>query len=237
MRRLSLAGAMLLAVFPSTTACELVGVRGSGDVISESRSVSGFTQVMFKGSGRVSVEVTGEESLTIEAEENLMPLLTSEVENGVLVLGSNEAISPTQDIVYTITVDRLDGVTIQGSGELSAPDVETSAFEAIASGSGELFLPNLTTQELVVRISGSGDAQVSGSASHLELDVSGSGSYLGQDLVAMTANVDNSGSGDATVNVRDNLKATLSGSGSIIYFGEPASVDSSVSGSGEIEEG
>ena len=212
-------------------------MRGSGSVISESRSVSGFTHIMLKGGGRVSVEVTGEESLTIEAEENLMPLLTSEVEDGVLVLASSEDISPTQDIVYAITVDGLSGVTIQGSGELSAPDVETSAFEAIASGSGELFLPNLNTQELVVRITRPRDAEVSGSASHLELDVSGSGSYLGQDLVAMTANVDNSGSGDATVNVSDNLKATLNGSGSIIYYGEPESVDSSVSGSGEIEEG
>lgn len=237
MSRLSLAGALLLAVTLSTAACDLVGVRGSGDVISESREVSGFTRIVLEGSGRVSIEVTGDESLTIEAEDNLMPLLTSEVEDGVLVLRSNEAISPTRDIVYMITAATLEGVTIQGSGEVGAPDVDAPAFEAIVSGSGELFLPDLTTEELVVRISGSGDAEVSGSASHLELDLSGSGSYLGEELVAMTANVDNSGSGEATVNVSDNLKATLSGSGEIIYFGEPTSVDSAVSGSGEIEEG
>lgn len=226
-----------MVIAASGTACDLMGVVGSGDVISESREVSGFTQIVLRGRGRVSLEVTGEESLTIEADANLMPLLTTQVEDGVLELGATEAISPSSDIVYTITVSSLEGVSVQGSGELNAPDVEAPTFEATVSGSGRLFLPELSADELVVRISGSGDAELSGSTEHLELDVSGSGSYLGEGLVSTTAEVGVSGAGEAVVNVSEELEASASGSGSIVYLGDPESVESSVSDSGEIEDG
>lgn len=220
-----------------TTSCDLVGVRGSGDVITESREVSGFSEIVLKGSGRARIEVTGEESLTIEAEENLMPLLTSEVEDGVLELGATEAISPTRDIVYTITVSSLEGVTVQGSGALTASGVEAGIFDLTVSGLGDVSLQGLTSDELFIRITGSGDAEVSGSTSHLMLDVRGSGDYIGEQLVSTTADVEVSGSGNATVNVSEDLEATVSGSGNITYLGDPPSADLSISGSGEIEEG
>lgn len=235
MQRLILPGALLLAV--SVSGCDLVGVRGSGDVIGESRNVSDFTEVVLEGSGRVEIAVTGEESLTIQAEDNLMPLLTSEVDDGVLELGATEVISPTEQIVYTITVASLEAVTVQGSGTLTALGVEAASFAVTASGSGEVFLSDLSGDELVVRVSGSGDAEVSGSTRHLQLDISGSGSYRGENLISATADIDVSGSGDAVINVTENLKAVISGSGNATYLGDPASVDTSLSGSGEIEEG
>ena len=230
-------GAVILLLAALATGCDLAGVRGSGDVVTESRGVNGFDEIVIKGSGRATIEVTGEESLTIEAEENLLPLLTSEVEDGVLELAATEAISPTHDIIYTITVSSLEGVTVQGSGTVTASDIEAEAFELIVSGSGEASLNGLTSDQLWIRISGSGDGEVSGSTNHLVLDVRGSGDYLGEEMVATTADVDVSGSGNATVNVTDHLEAVVSGSGSIIYHGEPASVDSSISGSGEVEPG
>lgn len=230
-------GVLIFLLAALATGCDLVGVRGSGDVLTESREVSGFNEIMFKGSGRATIEVTGEESLTIEAEDNLLPLLTSEVEDGVLELSAAEAISPTRDIVYTITVSSLEAITVQGSGTVTAPDIEAETFELVVSGSGEISLHGLTSDQLWVRITGSGDGEVSGSTNHLMLDVRGSGDYLGEEMIATTADVDVSGSGNATLNVTDHLEAVVSGSGSIIYHGEPASVDSSISGSGEVEEG
>lgn len=204
-------------------------------MITESRQVSGFTEIELRGIGTVTVEVTGTDSLTLHAEDNLMPLLTSEVEEGRLILGTTEPVSPTQEITYTVTVADLEAVSVSGSGALNASGVEAPTFEIIVSGSGTVSVEDLTAGELVVTMSGSGEVDVNGTADLLGLVASGSGDYLGERMEATTAEVEVSGSGDAVVNVTDQLEAELSGSGSIEYLGNPT-VDSSITGSGEIEQ-
>jgi hypothetical protein len=81
----------------SLAACERVGrgLPGSGTLKSEKRDVVGFTEVAISGEGELTLSQTGQESLTIEAEDNLLPLLTSTVAHGCLTLGTKAAIHPT----------------------------------------------------------------------------------------------------------------------------------------------
>ena len=198
------------------SSCLRPGVEGSGNVITESREVSGFNEIVLGGTGRVLVEVTGTESLTIEAEDNIMPFLETRVRNGRLRLDTNRSISPTVEIVYTITAVTLDGLVISGSGIVEADAVDGSDFR--------------------VDISGSGDVDVEGMLSGLlSVSISGSGEFDGESLTAPEGRVDVSGSGNAVVNVTDDLEVSVSGSGEVQYLGEP-SVDSSVSGSGTVTQ-
>ena len=189
------------------------GVRGSGNVITEERDVSGFNEIVVLGSGDVTVSVTGTESLTVEAEDNIMPLLTTEVRNGRLELGAKESFSATEGVKYTITAAALNGIKISGSGDVDATGIDTESFR--------------------VEISGSGDVAAGGASTHLDVGISGSGRFDGEGVVAASGEVGVSGSGTAAVNVSDNLDASVSGSGAIEYIGDPA-VDSSTSGSGTI---
>jgi hypothetical protein len=194
-------------------ACSLLGERGSGTMAIEARDVSGFSEVDLNGSGTVMVSVTGTESLKIEAEDNILPLLTSEVRDGRLVLGAKESISPTREIVYTVTVINLEAVAVSGSGSVVAVDVVANGFEVDISGSG------LVTPE--------------GASEHLDLSISGSGVFEGEGFVSATGTVSVSGSGDAVVDVTNDLVVDVSGSGTVRYIGDPA-VSTSISGSGEI---
>jgi hypothetical protein len=151
--------------------------------------------------------------LKVEAEDNILPLLTSEVRDGRLVLGAKESISPTRDIVYTVTVINLEAVAVSGSGSVVAVDVVASGFEVDINGSG------IVTPE--------------GASEHLDLSISGSGEFEGEDFVSATGTVSVSGSGDAVVDVTDDLAVDVSGSGTVRYIGDPA-VSTSISGSGEI---
>lgn len=209
------------------------GLRGSGEMTSETRDVSAFTEVVLEGSGTVSIEVTGTESLTIEAEENLMSRLTSDVSGGRLVLGSRGAINPTREIIYTITVSRLDGVEITGSGEIATQDITASRFTAEISGSGSMLLTGLQLELLDASIRGSGDIVVAGLTDDLDVTIPGSGSFRGEDLETATATVSLQGSGEALVNVSEMLDASVTGSGRIEYLGSPQ-VISSITGSGSI---
>ena len=84
-----------------------------------------------------------------------------------------------------------------------------------------------------VEISGSGRVEPTGTADTLVVEISGSGHYLGEDLEASFGTVRVSGSGEAVVNVADNLDVDVSGSGGVQYIGEPT-VTESISGSGDI---
>lgn len=208
------AGAVLFIVL-AVSACDvnLFGERGSGNVITETRDVSAFRAISVLGSGNVVVDVNGTESLTIEAEDNVMPLLTTEVRNGLLELGVQSNISPTSTITYTISAAHLDGLSVSGSGDIKAAGIDADSFD--------------------VEISGSGQVDASGTADTLTVDIAGSGKYAGENLVASLGTVAVSGSGDALVNVTNELDAEVSGSGNIEYIGNP-SVTTSISGSGAI---
>jgi hypothetical protein len=194
--------------------------------------VSGFDEIVLLTSGDVNVEVTGTESLEIKADDNIMALLTAEVVNGRLELGSSEPFSTTRGITYTITAAELAGVTISGSGDVDASRIDTDSFEATVTGSGTLN-PSGTCSRLEATISGSGDINPSGSCADLEVTINGSGKFAGDDLEAATGTDTVSGSGDAVVNVTDNLSVRISGSGDVRYIGDPT-VSESISGSGDV---
>jgi hypothetical protein len=207
----------LRAVFVVFLALVLSGcVVGSGDVTSSQRPVEGFDRITLATSGNVLVEVTGTDSLTIEAEENILPLLTSDVVDGVLILGSDGNFTSSRGITYTITASSLQGVEVSGSGDLEADGIDSSSF--------------------VTLVSGSGSVRPSGECTTLAVEVSGSGSFQGDDLRCAIGRVTVAGSGDARVDVTETLDATVTGSGTIEYMGDPE-LSSSVSGSGDVEQG
>ncbi|HLY26048.1 MAG TPA: DUF2807 domain-containing protein [Aggregatilineales bacterium] len=189
----------------------------SGTINSESRTVSGFSAVSLETSGGLSISVTGTESLTISADSNVLPLLTSDVSGNRLTLGTKpntkfqcEGQCP---IRYVLTMKDLNDLVLDGSGNVTISGLAASNFSATINGSG-----GITAQ---------------GKADNLIVNVNGSGSFDGKALSATTATVNDSGSGNVVVQVSDKLNATVSGSGSVRYIGNPT-VNSNVNGSGSV---
>jgi hypothetical protein len=220
--------ACLAAAVVLVSACTV----GSGEVVTEARSVSGFDQIELQGSGEVRVTVDGTESLTIEAEDNIIDHLTSDVRGSTLVLGTDRPITPTEDIVYTLTMVSLEGIEISGSGSITVADVAAEDFSVDVGGSGAVDVGDVAAASVFVRISGSGAVTIGGDAAELELSISGSGAFDGERLEVSTGDVDISGSGSAVVNVSEMLDVVVSGSGNVEYLGDPdLEIDSTGSGS------
>jgi hypothetical protein len=205
-----------LALFISSSLIIAGCTVGSGTRDTESRQVGGFDEVVLMTSGDVNIQVTGTDSLTIEADDNILPLLTADVVDGRLELGSNGSFSTTGRITYTITAADLSGVTVAGSGNVDVSGISSDVFRA--------------------SISGSGDINPSGTCQDLQVTISGSGGYKGADLEATTGTVTVSGSGEAKVNVTEVLNVEISGSGTVRYTGQPT-VNQSITGSGDVSQG
>ncbi len=216
---------------------ELLGERihGSGKVIQENRDVHGFSSVDFSGAGDLSIQQGNEESLSIEADDNILPHIRSDVENGKLMLGFRRgvSISTSSRIRYTLTVKELNGLELSGSGKTRTGPIQSQDFRVRLSGSGDIRMDRLDASTLKADISGSGNMEIPGKLNSQEIRISGSGRYRAPDLESQSADVSVSGSGDCTLRVSQNLSAQISGSGSVEYYGNP-SVNKRVSGSGHI---
>lgn len=229
---------LALTAILTTAACSSI-IRGSGELVTESRQVRNFDRISLEGMGEVQVTQDGRESLSIETDDNIMEYVKADVEGRTLKLGLKEGVSifnmifPSR-LIFTLGVDDLNGVSISGSGDIEAGLIETDQLEVLISGSGKVQISNLTAGEVIAEISGSGEVDLAGGeTAEQDISISGSGKYLAGDLCSAAVQVSVSGSGTATVCADETLEADISGSGSINYYGRP-SLRSSSSGSGSI---
>lgn len=215
------------------TACNVV--RGSGDVISETRSVSGFDKVSLSGQGEIILTQGETESLEIEAEDNIVAVIETEVRGNTLHIGprNNTQIRPTEPVRFYLSAEEITGLEVSGSGAITVDALETDSLSIEVSGSGDINIGNLSTDDLALDISGSGDVEIEGQASSQVIRISGSGKYEAADLESAEADVEVNGSGEANLWVTETLTIDISGSGTVNYYGSPI-VSQDVSGSGEI---
>ena len=211
-------------------------IRGSGRVIQEKRDVHGFSEVRLSGVGDLSIQQGSQESLTVEADDNILPRIRTEVEGTTLVIGLEPrvSVSPTAGIRYQLTVRELSGLTVSGSGEIQSSSLRSQDLKVHVSGSGKIRLSDLTASTLAAEISGSGTVEMSGKVDSQRIQISGSGDYDCGQLQSDTAEVTVSGSGDSRVWAEKSLSIHVSGSGDVEYYGNPQ-ISRRVSGSGGLK--
>ena len=209
-------------------------VHGSGQINSEVREVRSFSRVAVSGSGELTLVQGDTESLTIETDENLLPLIKSEVSHGELRIGWDRVnLRPTHKIHYQLRVKDLDSLHLSGSLHANTGPIKTGQLELSVSGSGSIQIERLEADRLSSHLSGSGSTRVEGKVDEQTVHISGSGSHYAGELRCQRADSHLSGSGQAKLWVKNDLVARISGSGSIDYYGHPR-CDIHTSGSGRV---
>jgi len=230
-----LISAMSIVLLVFISGCIMPGcIQGSGNYTFENRTVDDFSSIDLAGIGDVYL-VQGEKHLRIEAEDNIIQDMKTDVSGGKLTIYQRaDCIKPHEPIKIFVSTPELESVSISGSGWIiSQSPIESDALSLGMSGSGSMEL-NILCQDLRATISGSGDALLKGVAKDSEIMISGSGAMHGYDLMTDRSDVTISGSGIAQVNAVDELNALISGSGSVYYKGYPRNVSQMVSGSGKV---
>ncbi len=212
----SLTVLMLAVLACSTVSIGTNQVVGSGKVISETRSVSGFDSVALEGSGAVNITFGTDESVVVKADDNIVPLIETNVQNGTLVIGikGNTGINTSNGILVTVTMKSLKSLSLKGSGSIDAT--------------------GLVGNDVEIRLAGSGNINVTGTADSVNISLPGSGNIYCDGLQARSATVTLDGSGTITTYASESLDAGIRGSGSIRFKGNPSHVSKNVTGSGSI---
>ncbi|MEX1182841.1 MAG: head GIN domain-containing protein [Gemmatimonadota bacterium] len=219
--------------------CDLVGgevIRGSGPVLSEDRYVERFTSVSNATVADVEILQGPYDNVRVRAQSSLLPYLRTRVTGNELRIYTDSDIQlrPTEPIIVEVDMGSLYRITSSGSGDVIAPYVDGGRVEIVSSGAGDIEMYALLADTVVVHGSGSGFIEISGDVLRQRIVLSGSGPLDARNLDSYRVDATISGSGTATVRARDWLRAVLSGSGDLRYYGNP-SVEQSVTGSGRVQ--
>lgn len=211
---------LLILVFASTSYASGFnffkrGIKGSGDLKTETRDVDNFDRIKMVGSFDVFVTVGKKQSIEITFDDNLLDNVETKVKGKTLILDTERSYSSRRNCKIEITVEELEYVKLSGSGDIVVNDLDNDFFEYVLSGSG-----NLTAD---------------GKVNDLELSISGSGDIDTRDLIAEDVYVKISGSGDIKVHAKKSFDGRVSGSGDIYYYGDPEQINTKISGSGSIK--
>jgi|SRR5262245_14470241 len=210
-------------------------VEGSGTSVTEERPIGDISEVSLSGIGDLTVVQGSVPSLTVTADDNIVPLLDSDVSGRKLTLRTSSVYSvrPKTRITYTLTVPQLDAITISGAGNVKTEKLTGDKLTVRLSGAGNANLQNLDCKTVSFTLSGAGVATVSGKAEHATLRISGAGDIHASELKATSVDVQISGAGNASIWPTSDLKARVSGAGGIKYKGTPK-VDQRISGAGTV---
>lgn len=235
------------ALFLAPLLCSLVLVpilaraatTGSGRAASEMRSVAEFQAIALHGEMDLVVRQGTPQSVQLQADDNLLPLLETAVEstsNGAtlqLRWAKGQSISSRTKVRVTVVVPKLSALSAAGSGDMLVESFTTPALKVSLSGSGDARLPGLATDDLGIRLAGSGNVSGSGKAARVNVSIAGSGDVRLSELLADDVAINIAGSGDAAVNAQKTLDVRVAGSGDVSYSGNPT-VKSKMAGSGSI---
>jgi hypothetical protein len=205
----------LLLPIAMLAGCETHGIPGNGIIRSETREIGEFMELYVGGAFQVDVTLGGPPNLTLTGDDNLIPLIRSQVIGDRLKIDPSQKISPTETMRIDLTCGQLIAVDSSGANYIAIQGIETERFEADLSGAGSI--------------------ELAGQADIFEVDVQGAGSVRARALEARKVDVALTGASNAEVWAGESLYASITGVGSVDYYGDPTNVDTNITGAGSIK--
>jgi hypothetical protein len=215
-------------------------IQGQGSIIEREITLDEFTKIENSSSINVIISQGPVQKVLAVGHANIIDHLNTSVFNKRWNIGLNHNCSSFYELTVYITVPEVESIHINGSGKVILEDFNQEMNPTISlSGSGSFKMNEFeNADELNVSISGSGSFYAEKSITcfkKLTVRTNGSGSFNGFDILVADCKASTYSSGSLRVSVSENLDASISGSGDIIYKGNPR-VISNDNGSGNLRQ-
>ena len=204
----------VLIVGGMIASCTEAGPRGSGNARAEVRPVAAFSALEVSGVVGVELALGPEVRVELSGDDNLLPLVDTQIGGTVLTIRNREAVRAVAPLVARITAPRIAAVT--------------------ASGASRVTLHGMHGEPLAITVHGAATVRGDGAIPELAVHASGAGTVDLDGLTAERARVTAAGSATVAVDVTRALDVRVSGAGKVSYRGSPPSVTQEVSGAGSL---
>jgi hypothetical protein len=192
------------------------GVHGSGNVITEKLDLSGFNGVEVGRGFQVEIAAGKEFSVEVAGDDNLLPLVTTEIHDGILNIDTEKRISPTTPVRVRISAPDISRLNTSGGATVNATGLRNSGLSIDSSGGSKVVL--------------------SGETAKFEVEISGGAKVLAEGLSVVDARIDGSGGSYVEVRASGELSSDVSGGSHVAYYGTPASILTNKSGGARVTQ-
>ena len=208
---------ILAALVAGFSACHVgKGVKGSGNLKTEKRDLPAFKAIETTGAYQAGVICQKPASFEIETDDNILPLIKTDVRDGVLYITSEKSYNPSRAVTLRISLPELTAVSSRGAGEVTIQDAKSD--------------------DLKIESMGAASIKAAGKVKSATISSSGAGDIDANRLQTEKARVTVAGAASVSVYASEQLDVSVSGVGSVTYGGNPKTVNKSVSGIGSVNQ-
>lgn len=232
---LCLGTALLLGIFLSAGTVFAQTVAGDGNIQTQSRETGNFKEISSSGIFHLVLTQGNTTAVKVRADANILPYIITEVDGNRLKLKTKRGVNikPTKSIMVYITVNKLDDITVSGTGTVESTNtLQQDHLGVTISGSSEINL-DLQVSKLSASVSGTGKGTLKGKCTQSDYRISGTANIDAGKLVADDSKIAISGVGKLHVNAQKQLDISISGMGKVWYQGNPR-ISQAVSGMGKV---
>jgi hypothetical protein len=209
-------------------------IYGNNHVVKKEREAGKFTGLRVSSGIDAYLKQGDNESIAVEADENLHEYIITEIRDGVLHIYTEANIREAEMKRVYVTMKEISSLKTTSAGDIiGETPVKTDNLELSASSAGDIKL-EVHVKEIKADISSSGDVTLNGETDILDADLSSAGDLNAYGLSVREADVSASSAGDADISVSERLKARASSAGDINYRGNPKYVDAHSSSAGGV---
>ncbi len=196
---------------------------GSGKIISEERKVDNFTKIDVGGDIKVDITQGTEFSVLVEADDNVLPYIKTEVNGETLEINlvHNYNVSNAH-IEVKIVMPKVQGIDASASAEIYAENVLDAAGDIhLSTSSSASIVAAVNAAKISLESSSAGKITVSGKCKELKTDASSGSEITALKLLSENGNADASSGAEINIFCSVYLNAEASSGGSIVYSGNP----------------
>jgi predicted small secreted protein len=228
--------AAVLCASVLVSSCNTDCIEGSGNQVSQTRTVDPFTRVETSGSIKIILKQGETSELRIMADDNIQKDIETFVKGGKLVVELDGNFCDAGPITVFVTSKGYEGIDASGAVEiLSDGKLTVNDFEIDLSGSSKVDL-DLNAANVSTSSSGASEIALRGQAGSHALDLSGSSSVDALDFVVGKYSIESSGASQSRINVLNELIISSSGSSDVEYRGNPSTIKNSESGASSLRK-
>ncbi len=230
-----------LVLLTITSSCEFNfpfnSIEGNGNVIKDERIFSEKIDVVRASTGlEVILLESMVQSVTVEADENLIDVIETNFDNGVLHIKTNENIRRAKSKKVTVGFVSLEGVEASSGANLKSISTIISDNLYLQTSSGAHMEVTVLSKELSAKSSSGADMKIKGQALNFNSKASSGSSINAKELEAIYCTSKASSGADIVLNIKSSLDAKASSGGDIKYYGEPKIVNQNKSSSGSVRK-
>ncbi|NCO62824.1 MAG: DUF2807 domain-containing protein [Flavobacteriales bacterium] len=213
------------------------GVKGNGNIQLENR-IPNQSFNTIKASQGLEVYLTqgNEESIVIEADENLHAIIKTEVKDNELLIYADKNIEHASAKKIMVTFKDVIKITSTSGSDVISNNTINADYLELDSSSGSNMNLNVNTSTLTCNSSSGSDLKLSGKTERLIAEASSGSDIKAANLIAESSQVKAASGADITVNTVKELTANANSGGNIKYYGNPEKVNISDAPSGSIEK-